>query len=151
MPPSPPTLGRQGRHHRVLGRIHLPHGDIDRAVVAFADARTEAEQHDAPGERAISQTFLSLSLSPACAFADPVRADDELALAHQLLEPLDQRATTLYADNAAPERDAGTSRDVTDRTTVLRTEVTVTGLAWFTPLLELPSPSTTLYAANRTT
>ncbi|MEU5417802.1 ATP/GTP-binding protein [Streptomyces sp. NPDC020667] len=127
-----PTLGWQGRHHRVLGHIHLPHGAIDQAVAAFADARTEAEQHDAPGERAIAQTLLSL----ACAFADPARADDELALAHQLLEPLDQRATHLYAGIAALLRDAGTHHDVTDRATVLRTEITVSGLAGYGPLLE---------------
>ncbi|MGG7568836.1 hypothetical protein [Streptomyces sirii] len=70
------------------------------------------------------------------AFADPVRADDELALAHQLLEPLDQRATTFYADVAALLRDAGTDCDVTDRATVLHTEVTVAGLPWLTPLIE---------------
>lgn len=127
-----PTLGWKGRHHRVLGHIHFPHGDIDRAVAAFEDARTEAEQHDAPGERAIAQTLLAL----VCAFTDPLRADDELALAHQLLAQLDQRATTLLAQVAALVRDAGTDRDVTDRATVLRTEISVAGLAWLTPLLE---------------
>src|SRR5437660_379253 len=88
-----PTLGWKGRHHRVLGHIRWPHGDIDRAVAAFEAARTEAEQHDAPGERAIAQTHIAL----VTAFADPARADDELALAHQLLAHLDQRATTLLA------------------------------------------------------
>ncbi|WP_316959640.1 ATP/GTP-binding protein [Streptomyces sp. TRM68367] len=127
-----PTLGWKGRHHRVLGHIHFPHGDIDRAVAAFEDARTEAEQHDAPGERAIAQTLLAL----ACAFTDPLRADDELTLAHQLLAQLDQRATTLLAQVAALVRDAGTDRDLTDRATVLRTEISVAGLAWLTPLLE---------------
>ncbi|MER5218271.1 hypothetical protein ABT063_49255 [Streptomyces sp. NPDC002838] len=104
---------------------------MDRAIAAFDAARTEAEQHNAPGERAIAQTLLSL----ACAFTDPARADDELALAHQLLGQLDQRATTLLAQVAALVRDAGTD-DVTDRATVLRTEITVAGLAWLTPLLE---------------
>ncbi|MGK5548487.1 ATP/GTP-binding protein, partial [Streptomyces sp. URMC 127] len=128
-----PTLGWQGRHHRVLGHIHLPHGNIDRAAAAFTDARTEAEQHNAPGEQAIAQTLLAL----ACAFTDPARADDELALAHQLLEPLDQRATHLYAGIAALLRDAGTHHnDVTDRATVLRTEIAVSGLAGYGPLLE---------------
>ncbi|MFF7764151.1 ATP/GTP-binding protein [Streptomyces griseorubiginosus] len=126
-----PTLGWKGRHHRVLGHIHFPHGDMDRAIGAFDAARTEAEQHNAPGERAIAQTLLSL----ACAFTDPARADDELALAHQLLGQLDQRATTLLAQVAALVRDAGTN-DVTDRAAVLRTEITVAGLAWLTPLLE---------------
>nr|WP_248861481.1 hypothetical protein [Streptomyces halobius] len=127
-----PTLGWEGRHHRVLGHIRWPHGDISHAVTAFEAARTEAEQHDAPGERAIAQTLLAL----VCAFADPLRADEELALARQFLAQLDQRATTLYADVAALVRDAGTDRDVTDRATVLRTEITVAGLAWLTPLLE---------------
>ncbi|MGP4091291.1 ATP/GTP-binding protein [Streptomyces sp. KR55] len=127
-----PTLGWKGRHHRVLGHIHLPHGDMNRAVAAFEAARTEAEQNDAPGERAIAQTLHAL----ACAFIDPLRADDELALAHQFLAQLDQRATTLLAQVTALVRDAGTDRDVTGRATVLRTEITVAGLAWLTPLLE---------------
>lgn len=127
-----PTLGWKGRHHRVLGHIRWPHGDIDRATAAFEAARTEAEQHDAPGERAIAQTHIAL----VTAFADPARADDELALAHQLLAHLDQRATTLLAHVVGLVRDAGTDRDVTDRAAVLRTEITVAGLAWLTPLLE---------------
>ncbi|MGW7622519.1 ATP/GTP-binding protein [Streptomyces antimycoticus] len=97
-----PTLGWEGRHHRVLAHIRWPHGDIDRAAAAFEAARTEAEQHNAPGERAIAQTLLAL----VTAFTDPDRADDELALAHQYLAPLDQRATTLYAHVAALIRDA---------------------------------------------
>ncbi|GAA3372616.1 ATP/GTP-binding protein [Streptomyces antimycoticus] len=127
-----PTLGWKGRHHRVLAHIRWPHGDIDNAIAAFEAARTEAEQHNAPGERAIAQTLLAL----VTAFTDPHRADDELALAHQYLAPLDQRATTLYAHVAALLRDAGTDHDVTDRATMLRTEITVAGLAWLTPLLE---------------
>ncbi|WP_308124893.1 ATP/GTP-binding protein [Streptomyces sp. NEAU-YJ-81] len=127
-----PTLGWKGRHHRVLAHIRWPHGDIDRAMAAFEAARTEAEQHDAPGERAIAQTLLAL----VTAFAAPIRAADELALAHQYLAQLDQRATTLYAHVAALIRDAGTDHEVTDRATVLRTEIAVSGLAWLTPLLE---------------
>ncbi|MEU7160365.1 ATP/GTP-binding protein [Streptomyces chrestomyceticus] len=127
-----PSLGWEGRHHRVLAHIHFPHGDIDRAAAAFEAARTEAEEHDAPGERAIAQTLLAL----VTAFADPVRADDELSLAHQLLDQLDQRATVLYARVAALVRDAGTDRDLTDRATVLRTEATTAGLPWIIPLLE---------------
>ncbi|MFD8625221.1 tol-pal system YbgF family protein [Streptomyces hygroscopicus] len=126
-----PTLGWEGRHHRVLAHIWWPHGDIDRAIAAFEAARAEAEQHDAPGERAITQTLLAL----VTAFTDPHRADDELALAHQYLAPLDQRATTYYATVAALIRDAGTDRDVTDRATVLHTESTVAGLPWLTPLI----------------
>ncbi|WP_413804278.1 ATP/GTP-binding protein [Streptomyces sp. OE57] len=126
-----PTLGWEGRHHRVLAHIRWPHGDIDRAIAAFEAARAEAEQHDAPGERAIAQTLLAL----VTAFTDPHRADDELALAHQYLAQLDQRATTYYATVAALIRDAGTDRDVTDRATVLHTESTVAGLPWLTPLI----------------
>ncbi|MEF3119234.1 ATP/GTP-binding protein [Streptomyces chrestomyceticus] len=127
-----PSLGWEGRHHRVLAHIHFPHGDIDRATTAFEAARTEAEEHDAPGERAIAQTLLAL----VTAFADPVHADDELALAHQLLDQLDQRATVLYARVAALVRDAGTDRDIPHRATVLRTEATTAGLPWILPLLE---------------
>ncbi|WP_150136484.1 hypothetical protein [Streptomyces hyaluromycini] len=105
---------------------------MDRTRAAFEDARTDTEQHDAPGEQAIAQTHIAL----AAAFTDPARADGELALAHQLLDRLDQRATTLLVDVAALARDAGTDRDITGRATVLRTEITVTGLPWLTPLLE---------------
>ncbi|MEU7154414.1 ATP/GTP-binding protein [Streptomyces sp. NPDC045456] len=127
-----PSLGWEGRHHRVLAHIHFPHGAIDRAATAFEAARTEAEEHNAPGERAIAQTLLAL----VTAFTDPVRADDELTLAHQLLDQLDQRATVLYARVAALVRDAGTDHDVTHRTAVLRTEATTAGLPWIIPLLE---------------
>ncbi|GGN64168.1 ATP/GTP-binding protein [Streptomyces kronopolitis] len=127
-----PALGWKGRHHRVLGHIWFPHGDIERAAAAFEAARAEAEQHDAPGERAIAQTLLAL----VTAFADPLRADDELALAHQYLASLDQRATTFYAAVAALVRDAGTDGDVTDRAAALHAESTSAGLPWLTPLIE---------------
>ncbi|MER5769288.1 hypothetical protein [Streptomyces sp. NPDC001985] len=78
-----PTLGWKGRHHRVAGDIHWPHADLDQATTAFEAARAEAEQHDAPGEQAIAQVRLALTV----AFADPVRARDELDLAHQYLAP----------------------------------------------------------------
>ncbi|MFB6876067.1 hypothetical protein [Streptomyces sp. NPDC056323] len=45
---------------------------------------------------------------PALSFADPARAGDELALAHQLLTSLDQRSNTLLAQVAALIKDAGT-------------------------------------------
>ncbi|MFI1733022.1 hypothetical protein ACH40E_28195 [Streptomyces acidicola] len=102
---------------------------------------------DAAGERAITQTRLAL----AAEWADPDRADDELALAHQLLEPLDQRATTLLAQVAGLVRDAGTDHDVTDRATGLRTQITVAGLARLIPTLETASPTTTPSATPRTT
>ncbi|WP_331726458.1 ATP/GTP-binding protein [Streptomyces uncialis] len=128
-----PTLGWKGRHHRVAGDIHWPHGDIDTAITAFEAARAEAEQHGAVGERAIAQVRLAL----AVAFADRFRADDELELAHQLLEGLDQRATTLLARIAALVKDAGTDLDVTARAQSLRHEITAAGLPWLTGLLEI--------------
>ncbi|MEU7642442.1 hypothetical protein AB0C11_41670 [Streptomyces sp. NPDC039016] len=70
------------------------------------------------------------------AFADPARADDELALAHEFLAQLDQRATVLYARVAGLVRDVGTDRDIADRVVVLRTEISVGGLPWLTPLVE---------------
>ncbi|GAA1924217.1 ATP/GTP-binding protein [Streptantibioticus ferralitis] len=128
-----PTLGWKGRHHKVLGDIHWPHGDIDQAITAFEAARAEAEQHDAPGERAIAQVRLALVV----AFADPVRADDELAFAYQLLDHLDQRATTLLAHTAALIKDAGTDRNVTGRAQALHTEVTDAGLPWLIRFLQI--------------
>ncbi|MFJ2591193.1 ATP/GTP-binding protein, partial [Streptomyces sp. NPDC087538] len=94
-----PALGWKGRHHRVLGDIHW-----SQAVAAFEAGRAEAEQHSAVGERAMTQVRLALALS----FADPARAGDELALAHQLLNGLDQRSNTLLAQVVALIKDAGT-------------------------------------------
>lgn len=62
----------------------------------------------------------------------PARADDELALAQQLLSGPDLRATTLTTlttQIAALVRDAGTTQDVEDRTRLLRTDIDVAGLA----------------------
>nr|WP_161558438.1 hypothetical protein [Streptomyces antimycoticus] len=84
-----------------------------------------------PGRAGHRQTLLAL----VTAFTDPLRADDELALAHQYLAQLDQRATTFYAAVVALLRDAGTDRDVIDRAAVLHTESTVAGLPWLTPLI----------------
>ncbi|MFC4955650.1 ATP/GTP-binding protein [Streptomyces mauvecolor] len=128
-----PTLGWKGRHYRVLGDIHWPHGNIDEAITAFEAARAEAEQHDAAGERAMAQVRLALATS----FSDPVRADDELALAHQLLDGLDQRANTLLAQIAALIKDAGTDRDIVDRAHALQAEATTAGLPYLTRYLEL--------------
>ncbi|MEU3602274.1 ATP/GTP-binding protein [Streptomyces sp. NPDC006798] len=129
-----PTLGWKGRHHRVAGDIHWPHGHIGEAVASFEAARAEAEQHDAPGERAIAQTRLAL----ATAFADPARAGDELGLAHQYLDGLDQRATTLLAHTVALIKDAGhPGHDVPGRAHQLRREITDAGLPWLTRFLEL--------------
>ncbi|MCQ8772094.1 ATP/GTP-binding protein [Streptomyces telluris] len=117
------TLGWEGRHHRVMGDIWWPHGNINQAVAAYTAARSEAEQHGVAGEQATTQAHLAL----VTAFADPTRADDELLLAQQLLNGLDLRATTLTTQIAALIRDAGTD-DIEDRAHILRTEIDVAGL-----------------------
>ncbi|MGW1658384.1 hypothetical protein [Streptomyces atratus] len=118
-----PTLGWKGRHHRVLGDIHWAHADTAQAVNAFEAGRAEAEQHGAVGERAMTQVRLALALS----FADPSRAGDELALAHQLLDGLDQRSNTLLAQVVALIKDAGTD-GIPDRAQGLHTEIEAAGL-----------------------
>ncbi|RYJ19704.1 hypothetical protein CU044_7551 [Streptomyces sp. L-9-10] len=122
-----PTLGWKGRHHRVLGDIHWSQADTDQAVAAFEAGRAEAEQHGAAGERAMTQARLALAVS----FADPVRADDELALADQLLNGFDQRSNRLLAQAVALIKDAGTDAgtgDVTGRAQSLHTDIEAAGL-----------------------
>ncbi|MFJ7250156.1 ATP/GTP-binding protein [Kitasatospora sp. NPDC098652] len=127
------TLTWKSRRHRVRGDILWPQGDFTAAAQALRDGRAEAEQYNAPGERAIAQTRLAL----VTAFADPDRAGEEIALARQYLEPLDQRATVLHAHVAGLVRDAGTDdRDIADRAAVLRAQIDVAGLPWLIPLLE---------------
>ncbi|MFD0271384.1 hypothetical protein ACFVGY_33170 [Streptomyces sp. NPDC127106] len=127
-----PTLGWKGRHHRVLGDIHWSHADTAAAVAAFEVGRAEAEQqHGAAGERAMMQVRLALAVS----FADPDRADDELALAHQLLDGLDQRSNTLLAQVVAL-KDAGTG-DVTTRAQSLRDDLEAAGLPFLHRFVEL--------------
>jgi hypothetical protein len=101
-----PTLGWKGRHHRVLGDIHWSHADTAAAIAAFEAGRAEAEQHGAVGERAMMQV--------------------RLALAHQLLDGLDQCSNTLLAQVVALIRDAGTG-DVTARAESLRTDSEAAG------------------------
>jgi hypothetical protein len=127
-----PTLGWEGRHHRVLGDIHWSHADTDRAVAAFEAGRTEAEQHGATGERAMVQVRLALALS----FADPVRARDELGYAHQLLTGLDQRSNTLLAQVVALITDAGTDT-VTGRAHALHADIHAAGLPFLYRFVEL--------------
>ncbi|WP_051803760.1 hypothetical protein [Streptomyces albus] len=127
-----PTLGWEGRHHRVLGDIRWSHADTAAAVAAFEAGRAEAEQHGAAGERAMMQVRLALAVS----FADPVRADDELALAHQLLDGLDQRSNTLLAQVVALIKDAGTD-GVTDRARTLHTDIDNAGLPFLHRFVEL--------------
>ncbi|MFK0223937.1 hypothetical protein ACIQWN_37890 [Streptomyces vinaceus] len=127
-----PTLGWKGRHHRVLGDIRWSQADTAQAVAAFEAGRAEAEQHGAAGERAMMQVRLALAVS----FADPARADDELALAHQLLDGLDQRSNTLLAQVVALIKDAGTS-GVTDRAQSLNAEIEAAGLPFLHRFVEL--------------
>ncbi|KIF03876.1 ATP/GTP-binding protein, partial [Streptomyces sp. RSD-27] len=127
-----PTLGWKGRHHRVLGDIRWSQADTAAAVSAFEAGRTEAEQHGAAGERAMMQVRLALAVS----FADPDRADDELALAHQLLDGLDQRSNTLLAQVVALIKDAGTG-DVATRAQSLRTDIEAAGLPFLHRFVEL--------------
>ncbi|MFC8273804.1 ATP/GTP-binding protein [Streptomyces sp. NPDC057271] len=127
-----PTLGWKGRHHRVHGDILWSHADTAAAVAAFEAGRAEAEQHGATGERAMMQVRLALAVS----FADPDRADDELSLAHQLLDGLDQRSNTLLAQVVALIKDAGTG-DVTSRAQNLRTGIEAAGLPFLHRFVEL--------------
>ncbi|GGR46197.1 ATP/GTP-binding protein [Streptomyces netropsis] len=127
------TLGWEGRHHRVLGDIWWTQGLMDQATDAYEAARAEAEQHGIAGERATTQAQLAF----VTAFTDPARADDELDLAHHLLSGLDLRATTLTTQIAALIRDAGTITDLDARAHLLRTEISVGGLASAEATLEL--------------
>ncbi|MGA5363921.1 ATP/GTP-binding protein [Streptomyces purpurascens] len=128
------TLGWEGRHHRVEGDVWWPHGDMDRAAAAYAAARDEAEQHGVTGERANSQAHRAFAL----AFTDPDAADDELALAEQLLAGVDLRATTLITHIAALARDAGRpDADVDDRAQVLRADIRTAGVTYTELALDL--------------
>ena len=126
------TLGWPGRGHRVLGDIHFAHGDMNQAAAAFTAARTDAEDHANLGEQAIAQANLALTT----AFTDPIRADDEIALAEQLLTGLDQRATSLTAQIAAIARDAGTPTSL-EETRALRTQIHDAGITTAQAALEL--------------
>jgi hypothetical protein len=128
------TLGWEGRHHRVHGDIWWAHGDMDRAATAYAAARDEAENHGVTGERGNSQAHRAFAL----AFTDPTVADNELALAEQLLVGVDLRATTLITRIAALARDAGhTDADIDDRAQVLRAEITAAGVTYTELALDL--------------
>ena len=128
------TLGWEGRHHRVLGEVWWPQGDLVRAGQAFADARTEAEQHAATGETATAQSMRALVLG----FLDPDQADPEIDLAQRLVQRVDLRATTITIRIAALVRDAGQpGHDFDDRARELRDEITAAGLPTAQPSLQL--------------
>ncbi|MFD7933770.1 hypothetical protein ACFV4T_04390 [Streptomyces sp. NPDC059755] len=100
---------------------------MDRAAVAYAAARDEAEHHGVTGERGNSQAHRAFAL----AFADPIVADDELALAEQLLAGVDLRATTLITHIAALARNAGRSdADIEDCAQVLRADIRTAGVTY---------------------
>ncbi|WP_406486362.1 hypothetical protein [Streptomyces sp. NBC_01563] len=80
----------------------------------------------------MTQVRLALALS----FADPTRAGDELALAHQLLNGLDQRSNTLLAQVVALIKDAGTD-SVPGRARGLRTDIEAAGLPFLHRFVEL--------------
>jgi hypothetical protein len=126
------TLGWPGRGQRVLGDIHFAHGDMDQAATHYTTARTQAEEHGNLGEQAIAQAHLALTT----AFTDPARADDEIALAEQLLTGLDQRATTLTTHIAAIARDAGTLTNLEGART-LRAEIHAAGITAARTALDL--------------
>ncbi|MFD0271729.1 hypothetical protein ACFVGY_34935 [Streptomyces sp. NPDC127106] len=105
---------------------------MNQAATAFTAARTEAEQHGNTGEQAIAQAHLAL----AYAFTDPDQADDEIALAEQLLAGLDQRATALTVQVAALAREAGTLADLAGAR-ALRTEIRAAGITSAEAVLEL--------------
>ncbi|MGI5485086.1 hypothetical protein [Streptomyces lavendofoliae] len=73
---------------------------------------------------------------PRLALADPDRAADELAYAHQLLTGLDQRSNTLLAQVTALIKDAGTS-DVTTRAESLQADIEAAGLPFLHRFVEL--------------
>ncbi|MFI5808642.1 ATP/GTP-binding protein [Streptomyces sp. NPDC051561] len=128
------TLGWEGRHHRVQGDIWWLHADMDRAAVAYAAARDEADTHGVTGERGNSQAHRAFAL----AFTDPSVADSELALAEQLLAGVDLRVTTLITHIAALARDAGrTDTDIDDRGQALRAEITAAGVTYAELALDL--------------
>jgi len=132
------TLGWEGRHHRVLGEVWWPQGDLARAAEAFTAARTEAEQHTVTGEAATSEAATAQSMRAlAIAFLDPDQADHEIELATTLLRRVDLRATTITRI-AALVRDAGRpGTGFEDRVQALRAEITTAGLPLAQATLQL--------------
>ncbi|MEU1666340.1 hypothetical protein ABZ547_22595 [Streptomyces sparsogenes] len=127
------TLDWAGRHHRVEGDVWWVQSEMERAAAAYEAARGEAEEHGVAGERATCQAQRAFVL----VFTDPALADDELDLAQQLLSGLDLRATRLTSQIASLLRDAGTTGDIEDRASILRTETSLAGLTSAAATLEL--------------
>ncbi|MCM2420239.1 ATP/GTP-binding protein [Streptomyces sp. RKAG293] len=126
-------LGWEGRSRRVLGDVWWVQGDMEQAAAAYLANRGEAEEHGAAGETAMTQAHLAF----AVAFADPLRADDELDLATRLLAPLSLRSTEMTARIAALVRDAGYAADLPDRAAVLLVEIDVSGISYAAAKLQL--------------
>ncbi|MFF5476723.1 ATP/GTP-binding protein [Streptomyces sp. NPDC012935] len=126
-------LGWEGRHQRVLGDVWWVQGDMDRAAAAYLAARSEAEQHGAVGETAMSQAHLAF----AVAFTDPAQADDGLDLADRLLLRLSLRSAEMTARIAALVREAGYAADLPDRAAVLLAEIDVSGISYAAAKLQL--------------
>ncbi|GAA4120045.1 hypothetical protein [Streptomyces hundungensis] len=80
--------------------------------------------------------MLQVRTALALSFADPQRADDELALAHQLLDGVDQRANRLLAHITALIKDAGTPA-LPERAEQLRADIEAAGLPYLYRFLEL--------------
>ncbi|MGW9400642.1 hypothetical protein [Streptomyces sp. NPDC055642] len=99
-----------------------PHGDMDRAAVAYAAARDEAEHHGVTGERGNSQAHHAFAL-----------VGSELALAEPLLAGVD-----LITHIAALACDASrTDADIDDRAQVLRAEIRAAGVTYAELALDL--------------
>ncbi|MFD0272157.1 hypothetical protein ACFVGY_37165 [Streptomyces sp. NPDC127106] len=80
--------------------------------------------------------MMQVRLALAVSFADPARADDELALAHQLLDGLDQRSNTLLANTVALIKDAG-QHAVPDCARSLHGDIEAAGLPFLHRFVEL--------------
>ncbi|WP_336116500.1 hypothetical protein [Streptomyces sp. PTD9-10] len=117
-------LGREGRHHRVLGDVWWVQGDMERAVAAYLAGRSEAEEHGVVDETAMVQAHLAFAVS----FSDPLRAGGELDLAERLLSRLSLRSSEMTARIAVLVRDAGFAADLPGRAAVLLAEIGVSGL-----------------------
>ncbi|MYV89250.1 hypothetical protein GT350_03230, partial [Streptomyces sp. SID1034] len=73
---------------------------------------------------------------PVTSFADPVRATDGLALAHQLLNGLDQRANRILAQ-VAVLKDNGSNPGIVDRAGALQAEAEAVSLPYLIRYAEL--------------
>ncbi|WP_217214352.1 ATP/GTP-binding protein [Streptomyces sp. AC550_RSS872] len=127
------TLGWEGRRHRVFAEVWWVQGDMVQAAAAYQLGRIEAEQHSVAGEAATAQAMRALAL----AFTNPDQADNELQLAEQLLAGVNIRASRINAQIAALVRDAGQSGDWVDRAALLRSEISIAGLASVETTLDL--------------